>query len=118
MSPAVITVAFTLIGLGIVLALGYLLSGRARLYLLLLGLVFVISGTGTLLGGMISILFFFIAGVLLVLAFLAGVQDTRERWIEMQAEAHDREGAFGEYLAETTRRDVEEENAKKAEQSE
>ncbi|OPZ88219.1 MAG: hypothetical protein BWY76_00063 [bacterium ADurb.Bin429] len=103
------TVALILIGLGIAIALTYLALGRTRLYLLLLGLAFAVAGLGTLLGGATATLFFVVATLLLALAFISGVRDTRERWARMQAEGHDREEAFGEYLVAAARKEAEEE---------
>ena len=102
------TVAFILLGLGIALALVYLALGRTRPYLLLLGLAFAVAGLGTLLGGAAAILLFVVAAVFLILTVVSGVQDARERWARMQAEGHDREEAFAEYLAATACKETEE----------
>lgn len=103
------TVALILIGIGIALAFAYLALGRTRFYLLLLGLAFAMAGLGILLRGGAATLFFIVATLLLIFTAISGVQDARERWAHMRAEGHDREEAFGEYLAATTRQEAEEE---------
>jgi hypothetical protein len=117
MTQNTVLVAFSLIGIGVLLALAYLALGRARLYLLYLGLAFTVSGLGTLLGGVAGILCFLLAVVLLVFAFRNGLRETRERWTRMQEEGQDRAAAFGEYLAEKARKEAEEEEAKQREQA-
>ena len=109
MGQMMLAFALGMMGLGLMLAFVYLALGRTRLYLLYLGLAFVIAGVGTLIGGLAATVFFLVALALLILALLDGIRDSRERWIRLQAEGRVREEAFSAYQAAIARKEAEEE---------
>lgn len=103
----------SLIAIGFLLAVIYVMTGRTRTMLILFGAAIELSALVMILTGVAQVVVILLALALVALAIREGVRDTRARIVTMRTESREREEAFGEYLEATTRKEVAEETAAK-----
>lgn len=94
MLPAVIT----LVAVGGLLFLAFILLGRTRTYLLYLGAAFLACGVALLLTYPLRWLPLAVALIAVLIAFHAAYRETQQRLHRMRVEQQQREEAFAEYL--------------------
>jgi hypothetical protein len=106
--------AAVLAGIGVVLVLAYLALGARRSYLLYLGLSLLTAAAAIFMGGPARILFAIVTIALMGYAFYEALQESKNRWLQMQVAQREREDAFALVLEAQTRKDIEEEEEQRA----